>query len=110
MTLYLHGLGHFHPDNEITNPFLESLELIESLGSSLPCAGITTVWSSDYQEGPSTIGREAAFLLEGYRTGRYPPGVGSLQMQFDDAWKEDWHRWWQAELDKDAAEITAEGS
>ncbi len=27
MTLYLHGLGHFHPDNEITNAFLEELEI-----------------------------------------------------------------------------------
>ena len=27
MTLYLHGLGHAHPDNEITNDFLESLDI-----------------------------------------------------------------------------------
>ncbi len=27
MNLYLHGLGHFHPENEITNPFLESLDI-----------------------------------------------------------------------------------
>ena len=26
MTLFLHGLGHFHPENEITNRFLEELE------------------------------------------------------------------------------------
>ena len=25
MTLHIHGLGHFHPENEITNAFLESL-------------------------------------------------------------------------------------
>jgi len=25
--LYLHGLGHFHPDNEITNRFLEELDI-----------------------------------------------------------------------------------
>jgi 3-oxoacyl-[acyl-carrier-protein] synthase-3 len=27
VTLYLHGLGHFHPQNEITNQFLESLDI-----------------------------------------------------------------------------------
>lgn len=27
MSLYLHGLGHFHPPNEITNRFLEELDI-----------------------------------------------------------------------------------
>lgn len=27
MSLYLHGLGHFHPENQITNAFLEELEI-----------------------------------------------------------------------------------
>lgn len=27
MTLYLHGLGHFHPEHEITNAFLEELDI-----------------------------------------------------------------------------------
>lgn len=27
MTYFLHGLGHFHPENEITNAFLESLDI-----------------------------------------------------------------------------------
>lgn len=27
MTLYLHGLGHFHPENQITNQFLEDLDI-----------------------------------------------------------------------------------
>lgn len=27
MTLYLHGLGHFHPENRITNAFLEELDI-----------------------------------------------------------------------------------
>ena len=27
MTLHLHGLGHFHPENEITNRFLEELDI-----------------------------------------------------------------------------------
>ncbi|TDJ13653.1 MAG: ketoacyl-ACP synthase III [Deltaproteobacteria bacterium] len=27
MTLWLHGIGHFHPENEITNQFLEDLDI-----------------------------------------------------------------------------------
>ena len=27
MTLFLHGLGHFHPENEITNAFLDKLDI-----------------------------------------------------------------------------------
>jgi 3-oxoacyl-[acyl-carrier-protein] synthase-3 len=27
VSLYLHGLGHFHPENEITNAFLEELDI-----------------------------------------------------------------------------------
>ena len=27
MSLYMHGLGHFHPENEITNQFLEELDI-----------------------------------------------------------------------------------
>ena len=27
MSLHLHGLGHFHPENEITNHFLEELDI-----------------------------------------------------------------------------------
>ena len=27
MTIYVHGFGHFHPENEITNKFLEELDI-----------------------------------------------------------------------------------
>ena len=27
MTIHLHGVGHFHPPNEITNKFLEELDI-----------------------------------------------------------------------------------
>ena len=27
MTLFVHGLGHFHPENEISNRFLEELDI-----------------------------------------------------------------------------------
>ena len=31
MPLYLHGLGHFHPENVITNRFLEELDIVAEL-------------------------------------------------------------------------------
>jgi len=36
MTVYLHGLGHFHPENEVTNAFLEALDI-----------GTTEAWVMD---------------------------------------------------------------
>jgi 3-oxoacyl-[acyl-carrier-protein] synthase-3 len=40
MTLHLHGLGHFHPENEITNRFLEELEIGTSESWILSRVGI----------------------------------------------------------------------
>src|SRR5439155_3925685 len=51
MTLHLHGLGHFHPENEITNDFLESLDIGTSGAWILDRVGIRTrrtVLSLDY--------------------------------------------------------------
>ena len=51
MTLFLHGLGHFHPENEITNRFLEELDLGTSDAWILERVGIRsrrTVLPLDY--------------------------------------------------------------
>ena len=42
MSLYLHGLGHFHPDNEITNAFLEELDIGTNEAWILERVGIRT--------------------------------------------------------------------
>lgn len=42
MTLWLHGLGHFHPTNEITNRFLEELEIGTTDSWILERVGIRT--------------------------------------------------------------------
>jgi 3-oxoacyl-[acyl-carrier-protein] synthase-3 len=42
LTLFLHGLGHFHPENEITNRFLEELEIGTSDEWILERVGIRT--------------------------------------------------------------------
>jgi 3-oxoacyl-[acyl-carrier-protein] synthase III len=49
--LYLHGLGHFHPENEITNKFLEELDIGSSEEWILDRVGIRarrTVLPLDY--------------------------------------------------------------
>ena len=63
MTLYLHGLGHFHPENEITNRFLESLDIgtsdqwimervgIRSRRTVLPLDYISATRNKDPREG-----------------------------------------------------------
>ena len=51
MTLYLHGLGHFHPENQITNRFLEELDIGTDEDWILDRVGIRsrrTVLSLDY--------------------------------------------------------------
>jgi 3-oxoacyl-[acyl-carrier-protein] synthase-3 len=51
VTLWLHGLGHFHPENEITNRFLEELEIGTSDQWILERVGIRarrTALSLDY--------------------------------------------------------------
>jgi len=51
VTLYLHGLGHFHPENEITNRFLEDLDIGTDENWIMDRVGIRsrrTVLSLDY--------------------------------------------------------------
>ncbi|GMR13736.1 MAG: ketoacyl-ACP synthase III [Gemmatimonadota bacterium] len=51
MTLYLHGLGHFHPDTEITNQFLTDLDIGTNDEWIMERVGIEsrrTVMSLDY--------------------------------------------------------------
>jgi 3-oxoacyl-[acyl-carrier-protein] synthase III len=51
MTLHVHGLGHFHPENQITNAFLESLDIGTSDEWIVERVGIRsrrTVLSLDY--------------------------------------------------------------
>ncbi|HOO91679.1 MAG TPA: ketoacyl-ACP synthase III, partial [Syntrophales bacterium] len=57
--LYLHGVGHFHPDNVITNGFLEELDIgiseewimervgIQARHTSLPLDYIKTTKNQD---------------------------------------------------------------
>lgn len=81
MTLFLHGLGHFHPENEITNRFLEELEIgtsdewilervgIRSRRTALPLDYIRTTRNQDVRGAAEAtlyttaeLGRRAAEL------------------------------------------------
>ncbi len=65
MTVYLHGLGHFHPENELDNRFLESLDIGTSDEWILERVGIRsrrTVLPLDYIR--TTRNREPAAALE----------------------------------------------
>ena len=81
MTLFLHGLGHFHPENEITNRFLEELEIgtsdewilervgIRSRRTALPLDYIRTTRNQDLRAAAEAtlyttaeLGRRAAEL------------------------------------------------
>lgn len=64
MTLHLHGMGHFHPENEISNAFLEDLDIetndewivervgIRSRRTVLPLDYIRTTRNRDVREAP----------------------------------------------------------
>ncbi|KQC05535.1 MAG: hypothetical protein APR53_07310 [Methanoculleus sp. SDB] len=65
------------PDGWIT---LEDAELLmQEIDSDEPAAPVVSPISSYWPfNQTSTVGNEALFLLEGYRTGRYPPALCSL--------------------------------
>jgi 3-oxoacyl-[acyl-carrier-protein] synthase-3 len=68
LTLYVHGLGHAHPDNEITNRFLEDLEIGTNDEWILERVGIRsrrTVMPLDYiQQTRNADPREARRVAE----------------------------------------------
>ena len=51
--------------------------LVQLLDSIEPAAHAVLLISSYAPQGASTVGHEAAYLLEGYRVGVYPPSLGS---------------------------------
>jgi hypothetical protein len=51
--------------------------LLALADSQEPCASVALQTSSVRNSQGSTLGQEALFLLEGYRTGEYPPAPNS---------------------------------
>lgn len=65
--------------------------LIALLDSEEPCASVTLASSSTLLF-DSTVGIEAAYLIEGYRAGEYPPDLNSTRQPVD---REEILRWWR---------------
>lgn len=54
-------------------------QLMKLIDSKEPAASVLSIVSSRLPSNePSTIGNEAMFLIEGFRKGRYPPGLCSV--------------------------------
>src|ERR1700750_130191 len=94
--LYFHGFGHFHPENEVDNAFLESLDIgtndkwivervgIKSRRSVLPLDYIRTTKNKDIRAAPepalysnAETGRRAA-LMAIERAGIKPSDIGMV--------------------------------
>ncbi len=52
--------------------------LVALVGSKETCASVALLRSSNYSTEASTVGREALFMLEGYRQGKYPSRLNSI--------------------------------
>jgi hypothetical protein len=68
-------------------------KLILLLDNPVPCAPVVDARSS-FWPGVSTIGEQAAFLIQGFRAGRYPPDLHSGRMSADV--KDEIRAWWAA--------------
>jgi len=63
VSVYLHGIGHFHPETEITNHFLEELDIGTSDAWIMERVGIRsrrTVLSLDYLRATKNVDLRAA--------------------------------------------------
>jgi hypothetical protein len=67
-------------------------DLFELLDSTEPCANVQSMWSSHIDTTRSSIGNEAAYLIEGFRKDRYPPRLNSTRPLCD---IEEIKLWWK---------------
>ena len=80
------------PDGWITRDDAELL--MQEIDSEEPAAPVVSPLSSYWPyDQTSTVGNEALFLLEGYRTGRYPPRLCSLYYFKPD--RSEVRSWWE---------------
>ena len=66
--------------------------LVGLLDSSEPCANVQSMVSSCIDTTRSTVGNEAAYLIEGYRKDWYPPRLNSMRPLCD---IEEIKQWWE---------------
>lgn len=68
--------------------------LVSVLDSNEPCRFVAMAISSVYYPGKSTVGREAAYLVEGFWKRYYPTGLSSQQYTPDIEAMKRWHQVW----------------
>lgn len=68
------------------------LELVKLLDSTEPCANVQAMHSSFIDTTKSTVGNEAAYLIEGFRMDHYPPSLNSTRPPCD---IEKIKAWWE---------------
>ena len=68
--------------------------LVQLVGSREPCDHVVSSVSSRLPDSRSFVGQEALFLIEGYRTGRYPPRLHSIG--FYQEKKDEILAWWKS--------------
>jgi 3-oxoacyl-[acyl-carrier-protein] synthase-3 len=86
VTLYLHGLGHFHPENEITNRFLEELDIGTDEEWIMERVGIRsrrTVLALDYIR--ETRNRDPSQAMEAAQYTHADTGVLATEMALERA-------------------------
>lgn len=77
------------PDSWIKEAHLSRLAAL--LDSNEPCVSVKAAQSSRHPFGESTMGREAAFLMDGFRQGRYPSALTSESVDVSNV-----KAWWDA--------------
>ena len=78
-------------ENWVQEKDLPKLMLL--LDSPVPCSPVAHARSS-FWPGVSSLGDQAAFLIQGFRAGRYPPALHSAKMQ--PGAKDEIRAWWLA--------------
>ncbi len=71
--------------------------LVGLLHSTESCAGVINMLSSEIDSTTSTVGNEAAYLLEGYISNRYPPRLISTRPRCD---VREIELWWSKRQDR----------
>lgn len=75
-------------------------ELISVIDSDEQCANVCMTISSFRDCNKSTIGREATFLIEGFRKGKYPPALNSGRADLAKVEIENWWRDYSSKTEK----------
>jgi 3-oxoacyl-[acyl-carrier-protein] synthase-3 len=84
VTLYLHAMGHFHPENEITNQFLESLDIETDDQWIMERVGIRsrrTALSLDYIRETRNEDPRAAFEAADYSNAEMGARAGRMALE-----------------------------